>query len=300
MIHTIFLFLLCGVVAVLTPGYFLYAYAPIRNIFNESIATHTQKNWYGLCEEYGASTIEDFYRHVSNDAALQRYYHDFDWSNARIITSRVDFFAHVAYTPLVTSIHGEFPWSRKPALLRRGESFITDRAHAWDESSGWLVRSWCCNPVSVGNVPPQSYPPDEPPGIYLPPPIYDIQPPNRVIDNTPPTPPQEANPPQLLTTAMFNPPHILHVSNPPEDACVFRPDVVVPSCLPASFPEKARIACGKNGKPFRIPVCETTTPPKTPTLERVVLPTPEPSTWILFGSMAIVVLVLKRGKWGKP
>lgn len=298
MIHAVFFFLLCSIVAVLAPGSFLSIYATIRSILDESMITHTQKKWHGLCEEYGASTVEDFYRHVSNDAALQRYYHDFDWSNARIIVAKVDFYAHVAYTPLVSTLHGGFPWSRKPVLLRKGESFITDRTHVWDESSGWLVRSWCCNPVSV--IRPLHSTEDwyEPPAIYLPPTGLQTVTMHQASPGIIPPHESHRTPPRFLTTTMFNhPPHTFHVSNPPDDTCVFRPDVVLPFCLPASFPEKDRIACGKDGKPFHIPACETMPIPETSGLERVVLPTPEPSTWILFGSgIALVVVIRMRMK----
>lgn len=258
-----------------------------------------RKAWHGLCEQNGALTVQDFFQKFSSDSSLQSYYHNFHWPSARIIVAKESFFAHVAYTPLRRmESYTAFPWSSRPVLLQVGEYFITDRENPWDESSGWLIRSWCCNAVSVIPYASQSSSDDEPLSLYFPPsaPVAPIiQPPK--TENIAPilkSPGQQQIFPPLLRMATFeNPPHVIYRREPPQDTCAFHPEIPIPECFPPTIPEKDRVVCGKDGKPMRIPVCEDI-PPATLTPERTAILTPEPSTWALFGTGIILAILFHR------
>lgn len=115
------------------------------------------KRWWGLCPAYAADSVSALYREYQASPRLQRALDGFDWGRARLITLPAPKLMHVAYAHQ----DGGVAWSSKPLALPEGELMITDRTDPLDESSGYLVRTYCCNTTSSVTRPPVRH--DEPP-----------------------------------------------------------------------------------------------------------------------------------------
>lgn len=115
------------------------------------------KRWWGLCPAYAADSVSALYREYEASPRLQKALAGFDWGHGRLVTLDSPQMVHVAYAHQ----DGDVAWSSKQITLPEGEVMITDRVDPLDESNGHLVRTYCCNPVSIISRPPVR--PSEPP-----------------------------------------------------------------------------------------------------------------------------------------
>jgi hypothetical protein len=121
--------------------------------------------WVGLCPAYAAITVAGFRAQVMNDPQLMAHYGNFDWNRAEIFENQEDSFSSVLYKK-----NGGIYWTRKQLRIRKGEKILTD--------GKVLIRTYCCNQITL-----------VPAGPFLPP---DIEP-----------PPEEIQPPEAPAMPEF-------------------------------------------------------------------------------------------------
>ena len=257
-----------------------------------SAPTYRGKRWWGLCPAYAADSVSALYREYQASPRLQRALDGFDWGRARLVTLAAPQVMHVAYAHQ----EGGVAWSSKQIMLPAGEVMITDRVDPLDESSGHLVRTYCCNTTSSVVRPPVRR--DEPPIEELehwwhldrpPAEARTFLPPGTGIGGEVPpgiaVPPGGFYPPVLLPPGgAYAPPGVVvfppTVSLPPVTVVVYQPPEVIIHQPPISQPPD------ETG--------ETYTPPGLrPEEPEVPHPVPEPATGILM-FFGIIVLYFGR------
>lgn len=250
----------------------------------------SDQNWHGLCAENGGTTLDDFRAQVEQSPHLQRFYTSFTFGTARAITANSDLWMHVAYSPFPSAM---YPWSSRKVLIRAGEVLITDREDPYDESHGWLVRGKCCNAMRTT---PGVFvvPSAESPHLYTIPPVLR----NPVM----PQPLQEESPrykPRSEPSLPYFTPIIMApVATRPipyeKSKCKFDPSRIRETCLPATVNGDARLFCTKDGTVVRIPLCENGEEPVLFPGKSRLLPTPEPSTLLLFFTGIFMAVIIGR------
>lgn len=252
--------------------------------------TPSAQNWHGLCAENGGITLDDFRAQIEQSPHLQRFYASFTFGTARAITANTDLWMHVTYSPFPSAM---YPWSSRKVLIRAGEVLITDREDQYDESHGWLVRGQCCNAMRTT---PGAFvvPSVEPPHLYTIPPVLR----NPVM----PQPSQKEwhlyKPRREPALPYFTPIIMAPVSARPipyeTSKCKFDPSRIRETCLPATVKGDARLFCTKDGTIVRIPLCKNGEEPAPFPGDSGLLPIPEPSTFLLFVTGIVMVVIIGR------
>jgi len=261
----------------------------------EALPTHQGKPWFGLCPADKARTVEGFRAEVERSGLLRDAYQGFDWSRAAMVT---------AEGPLVTFVNfrnkdGQVKWTREPLKIKAGETFITDRADPADESSGYLIRAWCCNSarVKVDVKTPREHIDLR----VLTPEYYE----GRAGGHTHPVVP--LGPPYEEGIVPLVPPHgglIPPIGFPPRDFGGGVPPIILVASPPphggysphppsgpwGTFPPHDRPERPPKDRPPYHPPGGPTPPPdvETPT------PIPEPSTYVLLGTGIAVLYLFRR------
>lgn len=241
-----------------------------------AIPTYQGKRWWGLCGAYAADSVSALYREYQASSLLQSALDGFDWGKARLVV------LDAARQVFVNYAHasGTVAWSSKPLTLPEGEVLITDRADPWDETSGFLVRTYCCNRVSLVSRPPTRQ--DEPPVEELDRTTWPVHPAPDLPPTFVPGEGQALAPPPLT---VFLPPAVV-LPPPPVVVASIPPGIVSPPVV--SIPPGI-VSPPATPLPEPPPPVPSTLVPGGPETH----PVPEPSTCLLFG-LGLLALALRR------